>query len=69
MMREPDLEGAELPLFGWRVALAEEMLVHFSGISKDPCLAHRLRAPICRRHLASFIQGGHRPDVQLVNQR
>jgi hypothetical protein len=30
-----DLEGnsAELPSFGWRAALAEEMLVHFSGIA------------------------------------
>jgi hypothetical protein len=37
--------------FGWRVALAEEMLVHFSSILKDPCLAHRLRALIPRRHL------------------
>jgi hypothetical protein len=58
-----NLEGGELSLFGfgWRAALAEEMLVHFSGISKDPCLVHRLRAPIPWRHLASFIQGGHCP--------
>jgi hypothetical protein len=43
---------------GRRAALGEEMLVHFSGISQDHCLVHRLRALISRRHLASFIQGG-----------
>jgi hypothetical protein len=32
-----------------RAALAEEMLVHFSGISQDHCLVHRLRALISRR--------------------
>jgi len=32
------------------------MLVNFNGISKDDRLVHRLRAPICRRHLASFIR-------------
>lgn len=53
-----DLEDAELLLFSWRAALAQEMLVHFSRISKDLCLAHRLRAPICRWHCASFSQGG-----------
>lgn len=59
----------QLPPFCWRAALAEEMLVHFSSISKDPCLARRLRAPISRRHCASFSQGGHRPDIQLVSYR
>jgi hypothetical protein len=43
-----DVEGGELSLsgFDWRAALAEEILVHSSGILKDPCLAHRLRAPV-----------------------
>ena len=68
-MKTVDLEGgcAELPSLGWRAALADEMPVHFSGISKDDCLLHRHRAPFSRRHLASFIQGGHHPDVQLVS--
>jgi hypothetical protein len=47
--------------FGWRAALAEEMLVHFSGILKDPCLPHRLRAPIPWRDLASLAQGDYYP--------
>jgi len=47
--------------------LPKKMLVNFDRISKDHCLVHRLRAPISRRHLASFIQGGHRPDVPLVS--
>jgi hypothetical protein len=42
------------------------MLVNFSGISKDHCPVHRLRALISRRHLASFIEGGYRPDVQRI---
>jgi hypothetical protein len=56
-----DVEVGELSLFGfgWRAALAEEMLLHFSGILMDPCLAHRIRAPILWRHLASFTQGGY----------
>jgi hypothetical protein len=66
MMRERRIrEGvtAERPSSGLRAALAAEMLVNFNGIAKDYCLVHRLRAPISRRHVASFIQGGHRPDV------
>jgi hypothetical protein len=59
--------AAERPSFGRRAALAAEMLVNFNGISKDHCLIHRLRARISRRHLAGFIQGGHRLDVQLVS--
>jgi hypothetical protein len=61
--------AAERPSFGRRVALGAEMLVNFNGISKDHCLVHRLRATVSRKHLASFIQGGHRPDVQLVSYR
>jgi hypothetical protein len=68
-MRERSI-GKEVALNGrhW-AALAEEMLVHFSGISQDHCLVHRLRALISRRYPASFIQGGHRSGVQLLSQR
>ena len=72
MMRERRIwkgVAAERPSFGRRAALAAEMLVNFNGVSKDHCLVHRLRAPISRKHLASFIQGGHRPDVQFVSYR
>jgi hypothetical protein len=63
------VEGGKLSLFGfgWRAALAEEMLVHFSDILKILVLAHRLRAPIPWRHLASFMQGGTTLAVQLVS--
>jgi len=61
MMRERWIWKAVNCLYLTGAALAEEMLVHFSGILKDPCLAHRLRAPIPWRHLASFIEGGHYP--------
>jgi hypothetical protein len=49
--RTVDVEGGELSLFGfgWRAALAQEMLVHFGGILKDPCLAH----PSCAHPLAA----------------
>jgi hypothetical protein len=57
---------AERPSFGLRAALAAELLVNFNGIAKDHCLIHRFRAFISRRHVASFIQGGHRPDAQLI---
>jgi hypothetical protein len=70
MMRERRIwEGVttERPSFGGRAALAAELLVNFNGIAKDHCLVHRLRARISRRHLASSIQGGHRPDVQLIS--
>jgi hypothetical protein len=69
MMRERWIwEGmaAERPSVGQRVALAAELLVNFNGISKDHCPVHRRRARISRRHLTSFIQGGHRPGVQLI---
>jgi hypothetical protein len=56
----------ERPSFGLRAALAAEMLVNFNGIAKDHCLVHRFRAPISRRHVASFIQGRHRPNIQLI---
>ena len=72
MMRERWVwEGviAERPSFGRRAALAAEMLVNFNGIAKDHRLVHRLRAPVSRKHLASFIQGGHSPDVQLLSYR
>jgi hypothetical protein len=42
MMRERDLHGAELPLFGWPAAFVEEMLMHLGGISKESGLAYRL---------------------------
>jgi len=58
--------GAEVS-FDRRAALAAEMLENLSGISKYHCLLHRRRARISRRHIASSIQSGHRPDIQLVS--
>jgi hypothetical protein len=72
MMRERRIwkrVAAERPSFGWRAALGAEMLVNFNGVSKDHCLVHRLRAPVSRKHLASFIEGGHSPDVQFLSYR
>jgi hypothetical protein len=50
-------------------ALAAEPFVHFSGISKDDCFVSSLVALVPWRHLASLVQGGHRPGVQIVRQR
>ena len=55
------------PSSGRCIALAEEMLVNFYGVAKDHCLVHRLRTPNSRRHFASCIQGGRRPNVQFVS--
>ena len=52
-----------------RAALAAEKSVNLRGISKDHRFVNRLGALIARRHLASLVQGGDRPGVQIVSQR
>ena len=55
------------PSFGRCITPAEEMPVNFYGVAEDRCLVHRLHASNSRRHFASCIQGGRRPNVQFVS--
>ncbi|WP_156438626.1 hypothetical protein [Bradyrhizobium valentinum] len=43
--------------------------MNLDGIPKHYCVVERLGAFIPRRHLASLVQGDHRPGVQIARKR
>ena len=43
--------------------------MNLDGIPKHYCVVKRLGAFIPRRHLASLVQGDHRPGVQIMRKR